>query len=358
MANYKQLSYGATGEEVKQLQEKLNAAGNYNLDTDGIYGDKTKAAVTDYQQKNSLKVDGIAGDETFGSLDKTQAGTSAPATPSDNVLQAEALLQQQLQKPGAYTSSWQAQLDDILQKIQNREKFSYDLNGDALYQQYKDQYMTQGKLAMMDTMGQAAALTGGYGSSYAQMAGQQAYQGYLQGLNDKVPELYQLALNQHNAEGDELYRQASLIAGMEEQDYGRYRDQVSDAQWDQSFQYQKEQDRIKQENWQAEFDEAKRLADRSYNLNASKVYNSTGNGDPEYEKIDKETDEWITDRFSTETTPEGINNAVNYWVRMGYDPELIKVYAQARLTELENQAPQETPSIWDTIVNTVTGFIK
>ena len=270
MANYKQLSYGSTGDEVVQLQKKLNEIGNYGLDTDGIYGDKTQAAVKDYQQKNSLKVDGVAGDETFGSLYKTQAGTSAPAAPSNNVLQAEALLQQQLQKPGAYTSSWQAQLDDILQKIQNREKFSYDMNADALYQQLKDQHVQLGQMASMDAMGQAAALTGGYGSSYGQAVGQQAYQRNLQALMDKAPELYQLALNQHNAEGDELYRQASLIAGMEEQDYGRYRDQVSDAQWDKSFQYQQDRDKKADEKWQAEFDEAKRQYDQSYALSASK----------------------------------------------------------------------------------------
>jgi hypothetical protein len=32
-------------------------------------------------------------------------------------------------------------------------------------------------MAMMDTMGKAAGLTGGYGSPYAQQVGQQAYQG-------------------------------------------------------------------------------------------------------------------------------------------------------------------------------------
>ena len=83
-------------------------------------------------------------------------------------------------------------------------------------------------MAMMDTMGQAAALTGGYGSSYSQMVGQQAYQGYLQQLNDKVPELYQLALDQYNREGQELYNQYGLYADRENQDYGRYRDSVSD----------------------------------------------------------------------------------------------------------------------------------
>ena len=55
---------------------------------------------------------------------------------SDAVKQAQALLNQQLaQKPGEYESQWQAQLDDTIQKILNREKFSYDVNVDALYQQ-------------------------------------------------------------------------------------------------------------------------------------------------------------------------------------------------------------------------------
>lgn len=79
-------------------------------------------------------------------------------------------------------------------------------------------------MAMQDTMGRAAALTGGYGNSYAQRVGQQTYQGYLQGLNDKVPELYQLALDKYNQETSDLYNQYSLLGQRENQDYGRYRD--------------------------------------------------------------------------------------------------------------------------------------
>ena len=48
---------------------------------------------------------------------------------------------------------------------------------------------------MEDTLGKAAALTGGYASSYAQSAGQQAYNGYLQELAALVPELRQAALD-------------------------------------------------------------------------------------------------------------------------------------------------------------------
>lgn len=200
---------------------------------------------------------------------------------SDAAKQAQAALQQQLaNKPGEYQSQWQSSLDEAMKKILNREKFSYDLNGDALYQQYKDRYIQQGQMAMQDTMGQAAALTGGYGNSYAQGVGQQTYQGYLQGLNDKVPELYQLALDRYNQETNDLYNQYSLLGQRENQDYGRYRDTVSDwnterdylaGRYDsersydygkyadgRDFGYQQYQDAAAKDQWEREFAEAQR----------------------------------------------------------------------------------------------------
>lgn len=123
-----------------------------------------------------------------------------------------------------------AAVQNALNKINNREKFSYDLNGDALYQQYKDQYITGGKLAMADTMGQAAALTGGYGNSYAATAGNQAYQGYLQKLNDVVPQLYQMAVDRYNQEGQDLKDQYSIAQQMYNTKYGELADRVSEWQ--------------------------------------------------------------------------------------------------------------------------------
>ena len=119
-------------------------------------------------------------------------------------------------------------VNDALNRVLNRDKFTYDLNSDAIYNQYKNQYINLGKLAMQDTMGQAAALTGGYGNSYAATVGNQAYQGYLQQLNDVVPDLYQMALNQYNAEGDNLMNQYSMLANQYNTEYGEYRDKVSD----------------------------------------------------------------------------------------------------------------------------------
>ena len=138
-------------------------------------------------------------------------------------------------KPGAFEYDLQDLYDGIMNDILNRGPFTYDINGDVLYQQYKDQYTLQGKQAMMDTMGQAAAMTGGYGNSYAQSVGQQTYQGYLQQLNDKVPELYQLALNRYIQEGEDLYNKYGMLSNDRQTKYGEHRDTVSDWKDDRSF---------------------------------------------------------------------------------------------------------------------------
>lgn len=255
---------------------------NYGLDEDGDVG------ANPLNERPDSPV--VAADENSSSR---ETGFKYGAyQESDAVKQAQAMLNQQLsQKPGAYQSAWQTQLNDTINKILNREKFSYDLNGDALYQQYKDQYVQQGKMAMMDTMGQAQAMTGGYGNSYAQSVGQQAYQGHLQQLNDKIPDLYQLALNKYHMEGDALTDQAALLAQQENLDYGRYRDRLSDynvemdrlqnrydterdydyGKWadgrdyaygqyidNRNYQYQQDRDKIADEQWQKQFDEALR----------------------------------------------------------------------------------------------------
>lgn len=130
--------------------------------------------------------------------------------------------------PQAYVSPYQQQLDDIYAKITNRQPFKYNLNGDMLYQNAKEQYQQLGKQAMVDTIGQATQLTGGYNNSYAQNVGNQAYQQYLLKLNELIPDYYRLAMERYNAEGDQLNNQYALARDMEDQAYGRYRDTVSD----------------------------------------------------------------------------------------------------------------------------------
>lgn len=270
----KAIKYGMKGDEVSNLQTSLKNAG-YNVDVDGSFGPQTLDAVKKYQAANGLTVDGMVGPQTsavlFGGSSSGAPTVSQPSTPkaennaggaavptvgmgnnkapaagtpvnypdefsygdfsygdyaeSETVMQASAALDAALAaQPGAYQSKWQSQLDDIIGRILNREEFSYDVNEDALYKQYADQYQRGGKLAMQDTMGQAAAMTGGYGSSYASTAGNQAYQAYLSQLNEVVPELYGMALDRYNAEGQEMYNQYGLLSDAEGQDYARYMD--------------------------------------------------------------------------------------------------------------------------------------
>ena len=169
-------------------------------------------------------------------------------------------------KPADYASRWKPQIDSTLDDILNRKDFQYDVNSDALYQQYKDRFVNLGQQAMMDTMGQASKLTGGYGNSYAQMAGQQAYQGYIQGLTDKIPELYQLSLDRYNQQGQDLYNRYGLLSGQEQADYNAWQNAYN--QWlaerdylagrydtERGYDYGQYRDAVGDDQWKAQFDE-------------------------------------------------------------------------------------------------------
>ena len=277
MANVTNLSRGSKGDDVKKLQTALIDAG-YDVGStgaDGSYGPKTQAAVKQYQKDNGLQVDGIAGKNTQGSLYSTnnaKAGTveveqknlsdpdiayptgavpkddAAPASANKqplygNFTDEEVAAQKQLiseannvlaqamgRNPGAY--DWGSDSDygfanDYLSQYQNRDPFSYDFNSDALYNQYKDQYIQQGQMAMMDTMGQAAAMTGGYGNSYAQTVGQQMYNQYLGQLNEVMPELYGMAYDRYNQEGQDMLNMYDLYMGRANDNYNRHMDTVA-----------------------------------------------------------------------------------------------------------------------------------
>lgn len=207
----------------------------------------------------------------------TAQSTPADYVPSDQVQQDKSALEAVAgRRPGEYTSSYAQELEELYDQIMNRPDFSYDLANDPLYQQYRQQYQRQGRLAMADTMGQAAALTGGYGSSYSQAAGQQSYHQYLAQLAEVTPQLYGQALDRYTRQGEALQAQYDRLLGLEERDYQRYAQAYS--QW--LSEYGLAQDRYEssrardyqafldllnywqqeaqrqqaQENWQAEMD--------------------------------------------------------------------------------------------------------
>lgn len=174
--------------------------------------------------------------------------SSAPSTqsggqqvgydPGGNQAYQEALrrMQETEQTRPEYQDSYSQQLQDLYDKIMGREKFRYDAANDPLYQQYRQMYVQQGRQAMADTMGQAAGLTGGYGSTYSQTAGQQQYDAYLQKLNEVVPELYAQARQAYNDEGDRMLQQYQLTGDLRDDEYSRYQDQLSNWWKDLSYQ--------------------------------------------------------------------------------------------------------------------------
>lgn len=179
------------------------------------------------------------------------------------------------EQPGAYQSEYGGALREAMDKLMTQQEFQYRLDGDALYRRYRDSAVKNGRLAMQDTLGQAAALTGGYGSSYAQSVGQQAYDKELDALGDRIPELYTLAMEQYKLRNQGLREKYDLLLGAENQNYSRYTDSLN--AWQQEADRLMEQYRAEREadynayrddvadwKWQEEYDESKRRYDQQW----------------------------------------------------------------------------------------------
>ena len=68
---------GSTGSEVTKIQTRLKNWGYYKGSVDGKYGSATAKAVKEFQRKNGLTVDGIAGSETLKAMGIASSGSSA-----------------------------------------------------------------------------------------------------------------------------------------------------------------------------------------------------------------------------------------------------------------------------------------
>ena len=127
-------------------------------------------------------------------------------------------------------TSYTDQIKNMMNQIQNREKFSYDVENDTLFQQALASAMGSGKQAMQDTIGQASALTGGYASTYATSAGNQAYNAYIEDAYNNLPEYYQMAMEAYQMEGQEMYNQLAMLNDADATEYNRTYDA-----WNASF---------------------------------------------------------------------------------------------------------------------------
>ena len=78
--------FGSSGNEVKQIQQKLKEWGYYKGEVDGVYGSKTQSAVRAFQKANGLTVDGIAGEKTLSAIgiSSSSSGSSGSSQSSSN----------------------------------------------------------------------------------------------------------------------------------------------------------------------------------------------------------------------------------------------------------------------------------
>lgn len=115
-------------------------------------------------------------------------------------------------KPGNYTSQYKDKIDGVMGQLDGMKDFSYDPTRDAAYEQYKNSYTRQAKLANENAQANASAISGGYGSSYGTQAGQ----------SSATNSLYSQALNQYTQKKSDLQNQLSGYQQAEAQDYEKY----------------------------------------------------------------------------------------------------------------------------------------
>ena len=226
------------------------------------------------------------------------AGLTTPYSKSSSVLQAEQLLQSKIDQ--GYAGTHKDALNSLLNDFMNREDFEYDVDNDQMFQQALASAMGSGKTAMQDTMGQAAALTGGYGSTYATSAGNQAYNAFIQDAYDNLPEYYNMALAAYEAEGQQMLQQYNMLDAADTKEYSQWYDDIN-------FQYQRTRDMVNDEynQWNANQTMYANTANMQLSENAqvgNNLYNMYNVASNEYENAyTKEWNNW----------QQSVNNAYN-----------------------------------------------
>lgn len=251
-------NFGALEEIIKARQDWANATtkeekdaahnraenirkyyGNYSGGTDGMSGQYSPTYVKPSSAANEDNIQAI-----FDRLNGAYKGNAPTWTPK-----------------------YESEIEDILDEIGNRDPFEYDLMDDPMYQQYRDSYIREGKRAMEDTAAQTAAMTGGYGSTYGATAAQQSYDRYLEGLNDVVPQLEQNAYGRYRDELGDMYNQMSALQQEESRLFGQYATERGFSQADRDFAYNAMLAAMNQNNYENEFDRGIFESDRDFDFN-------------------------------------------------------------------------------------------
>ena len=124
----------------------------------------------------------------------------------------------------SYDSKRTGDIERLLSDAENMKfNFNYSLTDDPAYQTMRDEYVHNGQMAALNAAGNMVGQTGGFGSTAASAASQQAYNESLTQLNGAVPDLYNAAYNRQwnefTNERDTLQQLASAYQSLDQQEF-------------------------------------------------------------------------------------------------------------------------------------------
>lgn len=137
-----------------------------------------------------------------------------------------------------YENTFAQQQKDLLDRILNREDFSWSKETDPQWSSYKKSYLREGDRATANALAKASAASGGRPSSYAVNAATQAGDYYATKLNDAIPTLYQQAYERYLDEYNMKLKDLNTVNQQEQLDYAKYLDRLGQFNTDRGFAYQ------------------------------------------------------------------------------------------------------------------------
>ena len=154
-----------------------------------------------------------------------------------------------------------------LDKINNFEDFSYNPEEDPAFLAYKKQYTDDAKKAYDDIYGLGAARTGGYANSTAMTSAAQAYLEHISDLEDRIPELAELAYERYADDFDRLINGLEIYGLPKDIQLMEYDAELKDLEridkatgtdygrdWDRmEFEYQEYLDELEKQRYDDEF---------------------------------------------------------------------------------------------------------
>lgn len=255
--------------------------------------------------------------------DKILAGGSTKPT-SSTVLSASQLLDALRKKQ--YSDPFGDKLDEMINEWNNREKFSYSYESDPLYLMARDNAVKSGDRAMRDTMGRASAMTGGYGNSYAQAVGQQAYDAYLQELNNTAPDFMNAAYERYQDDAAKELQEIALVQQQRENDLSKWQTEyqkeldyansiLSQEQEEAKLAYDVINETNDYNKWLAERDLAAAKEGFAIDENGFVIRDTTGSpiSSESYEPIDYERDEKLYQIALEKYMTEGVEGLQGYF---------------------------------------------